>query len=334
MNTADFEQLLERLCSRLNAECAETGIFAGSKPFENRVREVIGELLSRFQISVDFSPHPYIFPDIVIGNYGIEVKFTANDTWRSVANSVFESFRDEGVKHVYVVFGKMGGTPCVRWTRYEDAVMHVRTSHVPRFELDLDAKESLFKKFGVTYEQFSALSEEGRMEYVREYARGRLKPGERLWWLEESPEDQHTLPMQVQLFSNLDVQEKRRMRAEASLLCPQIVGSSRNRSKYRDPVLFLLTYHGILATRDAFSAGSVAGPARGGIYVQRALQQIQGEMLAAAEYMEDALFEEYWGLSVSPRERILKWLRMADRYARAARPAWRPSSALFLDVAR
>lgn len=330
MNTKDFERLLGKLCARLTHECAAGQRFTESKSFENRVREVIRNLLAQFKIPVDFAPHPFGFPDVVLGEFGVEVKFTTNDTWRSVANSVFESFRNKDVKHIYVVFGKMGGKPAVRWGRYEECVMHVRTSHVPRFEVDIDAKQSLFKKFGITYDHFSALSEEGRMKYIRDYARGRLKPGERLWWLDEKPDEDHSLPMQVQLFANLSNEDKLKMRAEASLLCPQIVGSGRNRTKYIDPIMFLLTYHGILATRDAFSAGSAAGPERGGIYVQRALQRIQPQMIAAAEYMEASLFKEYWGRNVLPQKRIRKWLKMADVYARVANPPWKPSAVLFL----
>jgi len=332
LNTSDFEQLLDELCARLTFECAKGQPFTVSKSFENRVREVIRTLLDHFKIPVDFTPHPYGFPDIVLGKFGVEVKFTTNDTWRSIANSVFESFRNKDVKHIYVVFGKMGGCPEVRWGRYEECVMHVRTSHVPRFEVDIDAKESLFKKFGISYDQFSALSEDGRMKYVRDYARDRLKPGERLWWLEEKSDQGHSLPMQVQLFANLSNEEKLKMRAEASLLCPQIVGSGRNRTKYIDPIMFLLTYHGILATRDVFSAGSAAGPARGGMYVQRALQRIQPQMIEAAKYLETSLFREYWGRNVPPRKRIREWLRMADVYAKVANPPWKPSAVLFLDL--
>ena len=313
MNTRDFERLLDELCARLTGECAAGQRFTESKSFENRVREVIRTLLAQFKIPVDFAPHPYGFPDVVLGEFGVEVKFTTNDTWRSVANSVFESFRNKDVKHIYVVFGKMGGKPAVRWGRYEECVMHVRTSHVPRFEVDIDAKQSLFKKFGITYDQFSALSEEGRMKYIRDYARDRLKPGERLWWLDEKPDEDHSLPMQVQLFANLSNEDKLKMRAEASLLCPQIVGSGRNRTKYIDPIMFLLTYHGILTTRDAFSAGSAAGPERGGIYVQRALQRIQPQMITAAEYMEGSLFKEYWGRNVSPQKRIREWLKVTTQ---------------------
>jgi hypothetical protein len=334
LKVTDFEGLLSELCNRLTLECTKDNPFTASKVFENRVRQITHALLDRFKIPVDFSPHPYGFPDIVLGKFGIEVKFTTNDTWRSVANSVFESFRIRDVKHIYVVFGKMGGSPEVRWGRYEECVMHVRTSHVPRFEVDIDAKESLFKKFGITYDGFSALPEEERMKYVRDYARARLKPGERLWWLEETPDEGHSLPMQVKLFANLSNDQKLKMRAEASLLCPQIVGSGRNRTKYIDPIMFLLTYHGVLATRDAFSAGSAAGPERGGIYVQRALQRIQPQMVHAAEYLEKSLFKEYWGRIVPPERRIREWLRMADTYAKLANRPWKPSSVLFLDVSQ
>ena len=42
-------------------------------------------------------------------------------------------------------------------------------------------------------------------------------------------------------------------------------------------------------------AGSVAGKARGGHYVSRAFSDIQQEMIKASEYLEPALFKEYWG---------------------------------------
>lgn len=331
MSPEIFEGILKEVCSRLTEECKSSPSFSSSKEFENRVREVISTLLVEHAVEVDFSPHPYGFPDIVLGEYGIEVKFTTNDTWRSVANSVFEGFRNASVQFIYLVFCKLGGVPSVRWGRYEECVMHVRTSHVPRFEVDLDAAQSLFEKFGVSYDQFSSLSEEDRMVYVRDYARGRLKPGERLWWLENAPDDGHSLPLEVKLFANLSASEKLKLRGEASLLCPQIVGSSRNRTKYSDPIMYLLTYHGVLTTRDAFSAGSAAGPERGGIYVQRALQNVEDQMVAALEYLDSALFLEYWGEDFEPgNARIRQWLHMADHYAALANPSWKPSEFLFL----
>jgi hypothetical protein len=326
-----FEDLLDELCKRLTSE-SQAKLFEKSKVFENRVREVAKDLLEEYKINVDFSPHPYGFPDIALQEFGIEVKFSENETWRSIANSVFETFRDKSVKHIYVVFGKMNLKPEVRWGRYEDCVIHVRTSHVPRFEVDVEVKKgshlSLFHKFGITYDEFTMLSEDAKMGHIRKYAEGRLKPGERLWWLGEK-EDSHSMQLNVELFANLSPAKKLRMRAEASLLCPQICGSSRNKTKYTDPILYMLTYHGILASRDAFSAGSAAGPERGGIYVQKALKRVETQMIEAAEYLEADLFKEYWKENVAPKKRVKRWLELADYYARAATPAWTPSECLF-----
>lgn len=169
------------------------------------------------------------------------------------------------------------------------------------------------------------------MKYIRAYAR-KIHPDGRLWWVEDiNGEEQHTTPLEARLYTNLTAEEKTRLRAEAALLCPSIVKSGRSRNKYDDMVLYLLTYHGVLChqARDLFSAGSVANPKNdneGGLYIERALKLIENEMLIAAYEMDDALFVEYWGESVAPKDRIRRWLEKADALAQN----WTPSKSLFL----
>jgi hypothetical protein len=281
-------------------------------------------------MQVMFNPHPHVFPDITVGDFGVEVKFTLQDTWRSVANSIVDSTRHADVLYIYIVFGKMGGTPAVKWAKYDDSVVHVRTTHVPRFEVEINPKRSLFALMGISYAEFSSLPIEEKMSYIRTYARSRLKPGERLWWLEDKPDHEHSLPIEVKLYTSLSVDEKRKLRAEAAILSPKVVGPARARNKYDDAVLYILTYHGVLChqARDLFSAGSVALRAndkRGGVYIQRALQDIEAEMRDAAMRLDDALFIEYWGQSFAPNQRITVWLQMADLHAQG----WIPSHVLF-----
>jgi hypothetical protein len=330
MTQQDFEKVLKEVCDILTIE-SQKKAFKTSQQFEDRVREITQQLMSGSGISIDFDPHPQAFPDIAIDSFGIEVKFTTNDTWRSVANSVLETNRIHDVKKIYLVFGKMGGKPEVRWGEYDKSVMHVRTSHVPRFEVELDAEKSLFERMGIPYDEFRELSMEDKMRHIRAYARGRLKPGERMWWLEDTPDDPgHTLPLQARLYTKLPTEEKTKLRAEAVLVCPKIVQSGRSRDKYDDAVLYLLTYHGVLChqARDLFSAGSVANPENddeGGIYIERALKLIEKEIIEAANRLEDKVFVEYWGESVPKQERIQKWLQKADELA----TDWKPSKSLF-----
>ncbi len=322
----DFENFLDFLVSSLTEE-AKKNKFKNPSEFELRIRETINQKGGFNGHKIDFTPHPHVFPDISLGKNGIEVKFSEKDTWRSIANSVFESSRDQNVKYIYVIFGKMGGNPEVKWAKYDDCVMHVRTSHVPRFELEIGAKEPLFVKFGIPYPEFQKLDIHKKMEHIRTYARGRLKKGERLWWLGDNPDDNHSLPIQARLYTSLSKEEKRQLRAEAALLCPNVLKGSRVGNKYDDVVLYALTYRGVLChqARDLFSAGSVAGKERGGIYIQRSLMDIQDEMLKAAHELEDALFVEYWGVSCPPEKRIAHWLKQADEIC----IEWKPSECLF-----
>jgi hypothetical protein len=157
--------------------------------------------------------------------------------------------------------------------------MHVRTSHVPRFEVEISAEHSLFELMDIRYDDFRVLPMEEKMRYIREYARSRLQKGERLWWLESNADVEHTLPIQARLYTALPSAEKTKLRAEAVLLCPGIVQSGRAKNKYDDAVLYLLTYHGVIChqARDLFSAGSVANPNNddeGGIYI-RVVRKLQ-----------------------------------------------------------
>ncbi|MCA1909147.1 MAG: hypothetical protein LDL39_12375 [Magnetospirillum sp.] len=315
-DTETFEAALDQITAVLKAEIGKRPL-KDAKVFENRVREVAAHVLGAE--TIDFDPAAQAFPDIAIGRFGIEVKFTTADSWRSVANSVLETNRVQSVERIYLVFGKMGGTPDVKWAAYDQCVMHVRTSHVPRFEVEIGTDRPLFDKMGVTYDEFRAKEMHEKMRHIRDYARGRLRDGERLWWLEDSPE--------VRLFTELSHAEKQRLRGEAILLHPQIVGTGRDREKYGAVALFMLTYYGVLChqTRDMFSAGSVVGQARGGLYVERMLKRMEPDLRAAAARMEDALFEEYWGQSVPPENRIAEWLKRADKEAKG----WVPSKALF-----
>jgi hypothetical protein len=336
MKKEEFELLLSDVSAQLTDDVRSSEAHHGPRAFEDRTRELLQVHGKIFGFVVNLSPHPQLFPDIVLGEFGIEVKVVSADSWRTVGNSVFEGMRDPNVKHIYVLYGKMGGTPTVKWGKYEDCVMHVRTSHRPRFELEIGTTEPLFSRFGVTYDQFCDLDLDGKMKLIRGYARGRLKPGEHPWWLENKPEEaqEHSLPLGVRLYMSLAQPEKRRLRAEAALLCPQVVGPSRAKKKYYDAAMYLITYHGVLCSqaRDLFSAGSVAlrsNQKRGGNYIMRALQDIEKEMIDAAERLDDALLIEYWGETVKKDQRIGDWLRRADAYA----IGWKPSDVLFKGAA-
>lgn len=219
MEKHQFEQLLDEASAILTAEARRSSEYHKPSAFEKRVRSVLSELLegTGHEAAPDIDQG---FPDIVVGKFGAEVKATESDSWRCIANSVSEGQRALDVEHIYVVYGKFGGVPEVKWADYGQSIMHVRTSHVPRFEIEIGTDRPLFEQMGTSYEDFRVLKMHDKMPMIREYARGRLKPGERLWWLEDKDLDEqtHALPLEVKVYMDLPQDEKRRYRAEAALM--------------------------------------------------------------------------------------------------------------------
>ena len=69
MTDQEFEKLLDTVAQTLTIESQEA-VFRSSKEFENRVREVLAELGGE-RLAIDFAPHPYVFPDIAVGAFGV-----------------------------------------------------------------------------------------------------------------------------------------------------------------------------------------------------------------------------------------------------------------------
>ena len=332
MNQTEFESILTHATRILRERIRSNAQYKDPAAFEDLVRTVLSELTANVAISVKKDMHAHAFPDIAVNGYGVEVKSTRQDSWRATANSILETMREESAREIYVIFGKMGGRPDVRWSKYEDCVYHVRISHAPRFCVEMNNEEkSLFSKIGISYEEFSALNPEEKMARVRQYARTLLGPGERLWWLEEKD---HAIEMHIRRFSDLEPAEKIKMRAEAAVLCPQIVAPSRTPHKYDAAFHFLISHHGILAARDMFTAGSVGmkDGMRGGSHIKRQFADIERQMVEAFKYLPSSLLKEYWEKPAVPMhwaKRLAIWMDLADKHACKK---WRPSKVLFKDI--
>lgn len=80
MTVEEFEKILDDVVRMLNQDLERGQAFKSAKDFESRVREVLDEFMQDKGLVVDFNPHPHAFPDITLGEFGIEVKFTLHDT--------------------------------------------------------------------------------------------------------------------------------------------------------------------------------------------------------------------------------------------------------------
>ncbi len=319
----------------LTANLAASEFYHGPEQFEQGALDKLRVAAQDCNVKVEPTYHPHAFPDIRVKGWGVEVKYSKRDTWNAAGNSIFRvhaRFERQGhLRHVRQGRRCPGGAvgalrklrgPCAR---VECAALRGEHGHGEQRATAVQAVRDRLRRV-------RRLDEDAKMEHVRSYWRKRLPPGDRLWWLE--PE--HTLPLNVRLYTNLSRHDKRVLRTEAALLCPKIV-QGKVRGKYAAPAIYALTHWGVLCpqARDLFSAGSVAQHVTplypGEPYISRALRDIEQLMTDCAPRLSAALFEEYWGEPCQPQCRIARWLALADRLA----TDWKrkPSAVLFKSLA-
>lgn len=233
-------------------------IFTGMNPtkFENELYDCFLTASDNtiFEGSIELiSGHK--FPDIVINkNYGVEVKTTKQEHWKSTGNSIFESTRVKGVENIYIYFAKLSRNIDFKYRLYQDCLYNIGVTHSPRYMIDMemDESESIFKKMNVDYDTLRRLDDPA--EPFKKYIRNNLNPGEEPWWLGTDNDDAVVSPV-VKLFNTLPIQDKDNLIIEALALFPELLGKSS--SKYSNVATWLAARHGVVnpSLRDVFSAG-------------------------------------------------------------------------------
>ena len=253
------------------------------------------------------------FPDIVAAKYyGIEVKSSMSNNWKTIGNSILETTRVADVERIFLTFGKLCKPVQFISRPYEECLSGVAVTHYPRYQIDMSLEQgnSIFDKMGVTYDELR--NSPNPVIPVANYYKSKLKEGESLWWAGEKVEN--VVPMTVRLWKSLSAQEKDELEAMVYVLFPETIISNRQ-SKYDRATLWLATQKGIINAnvRDSFSAGgrremttndgrSVVMPAVFGKiaehieYIANILQNEESETLS-----------ENWGIPLS-NNRAKQWI--------------------------
>lgn len=224
----------------------------GGKKLENLVAQAIEECArgTLFENSIDVVSGQR-FPDIVAAKYfGVEVKSTQKDTWKSTGSSILESTRVSDVERIYMTFGKLGGNTIEFLSKpYENCLVDIAVTHMPRYKIDMHVRkdETIFSKMGVEYDVLRRKEEPQRI--VAEYYNKLLKPGERLWWADGY--DEEVSPPIIRIWRNLELEERKIFTAYGYLKFPEVFKSDFDR------FAGWLTSKSIAnpSLRDVFSAG-------------------------------------------------------------------------------
>jgi hypothetical protein len=221
--------LLEDDVKRALSECAI------NTPFEGTVQKISGQR----------------FPDIVVGGcFGVEVKSTQQDHWKSTGSSILETTRIKSVESIYMTFGKLGGSPIKFLSKpYEECLYEIAVTHMPRYLINMRLEEgdTIFDKIGISYDALRKM--DNPIAPVSRYYRNQLKEGESLWWTGDTLEE--SVSVKIRIWKTLSSEEKLYCTIFGCVNYPEVF-----RGNY-DRYALWLTSQGIVDhhIRDQFSSG-------------------------------------------------------------------------------
>ncbi len=262
------------------------------------------------------------FPDIIANKYyGVEVKSTNKNHWKSVGSSILESTRDKDVERIFLTFGKLGSPVKFLSRPYEECLSGISVTHYPRYQIDMELKcgETIFDKIGIPYDTLRKL--DNPVAPVLKYYKSLLGPGESLWWATEDIET-NVAPPTVRLWSALSSKQKTFFTVKGYALFPEILSYS-NPKKYQRYALWLATNCGIVNTniRDQFSAGGkIDIVTANGLFEK--MPASYGRIEKHIDLIKDTILSEnaeslceYWQVKNIDDDRLNQWCRLVSANA-------------------
>lgn len=252
------------------------------------------------------------FPDIVAyvnqnEAYGIEVKTTTKNKWKSTGSSIFERTRVDDIRNIHLLFGKLTRPVEFKCRKYEECLHDVAITHSPRYLIDMEItnKDSIFSKVGVDYNTLRKL--DNPFKPIKKYFRAGLKEGEDLWWIDNNEEDVRDLS--VKLWGNLSTSDKNKLKIKALAFFPGLLGADPK--KYARLATWLVSRFGIVnhALRDTFSAGGQVLIA--GIKLPKIFEHIVNDLdkiLEITQTIPEEDIKHYWKIDLEEKNPNEVWI--------------------------
>lgn len=253
----EFESLLESAKKVLLVHIGSIESEFGGVEFEELVFEKLLEVSTNtiFENKIEHTG-AQSFPDIVvpINKLGIEVKVTKADKWESTGNSIVETTRREDIERIYLLFGKMGGEPDIKFGLYQNYLKEIVVTHSPRYKIDMriSPEESIFSKMKLAYDEFR---KNNPIQLAQDYYRSQLQEGEDLWWVEDHSNEEVATSLIIKNYTSLPTEDKQRFLIESCILFPEIFSNSS--AKFANVASYLVNKYGAVSSnlRDIFTAG-------------------------------------------------------------------------------
>jgi hypothetical protein len=228
---------------------------------------------------------------------------------------VLESTRVEDVERIFMLFGKLGKPIEFKHRPYEECLSEVVVTHSPRYLIDMNLGkgDTIFDKMGISYDTLR--QENNPIKPITEYYKSNLKPGQDLWWIQNSERANSLI---INIWKNISSQERVQIRNHAMVIFPEIFGHRQD--KFNRFALWLVKTHSVVCpnARDPFTAGGVDKFVIG----QKVYENVPRIFLNLFKNIDEILsilknslateLSEYWQIQTSEKSKIKDWVNQIE----------------------
>jgi len=318
-NRKEFNSLLDSTILELSSHAKKSSKSVSKllgRDLEPYVKDIMTDLAvgTAFENSIELIGGQK-FPDIVAKKYfGIEVKTTTQNHWKTTGNSVLEGTRVEDVERIFMLFAKLASPIEFRCRPYEECLSEVVVTHSPRYLIDMNLEKgkTIFDKIKVPYDTLR--KKENPIRPIVDYYKSKLKPGEDLWWIDQ--ENSKASNLVIKIWANLSVKEKQEVKNKAMVYFPELFSNSGD--KFARLAIWLVTREGVVCPniRDLFTAGG-KGQILVGKKTYKNVPRVFLNLFDNLDYIIETIgqtssieLSDYWGIKTSEKKKIADWIEL------------------------
>lgn len=317
-NKNEFNTLLNSTIDVLNADAIKSPTEI-VKLKGTKLEDYAGGVMSELAIGTPFENSIKViggqkFPDIVANKfYGIEVKTTTQNHWKTTGNSVLESTRVADVERIFMLFGKLGKPIEFKCRAYEECLSEVVVTHSPRYLIDMNLEEgkTIFDKINTTYDTLR--QKKNPIKPITDYYKSKLKKGQDLWWIQDTEKASNLV---INIWNNLTTDEQNNFVNTAMAIFPEIF--SHRQDKYSRFAIWLVKNEGVVCpnVRDAFTAKGRADI----LLNNKEYKQVPRIFINLFENISSIIenldnisaleLSEFWNKKTTEKNKILDWIEI------------------------
>lgn len=326
---SEFASLLNSTIVELNAHAKKApkkiDQLRGSK-----LEPYVGDLMTELAVGTAFESSIEViggqkFPDIVAKKYfGIEVKTTTKNHWKTTGNSVLETTQVSDVERIFMLFGKLGKPIEFRCRAYEECLSEVVVTHSPRYLIDMNLEEgeTIFDKINTSYDVLRG--KKNPIKPITDYYKSKLKPGQDLWWIQDTEQSSKLV---INIWNNLRQTEKQEAKNKAFVYFPEVF--SNRGDKFARLAIWLVTREAVVCpnVRDLFTAGGKDNF----LIKKRMFKNVPQVFIKLFKNINDVVdilintssveLSEYWNIKISEKNKILNWINLVEANSKSIKGA-------------